>query len=221
MKRERVGIFGGTFNPIHLGHIKAAESIQHSFTFHKLLFIPSYIPPHKRSEEVASPQHRLNMVKLAVSGFSPFEPSSIEIDAREKSYSIVTLRKIKKKYPEADIFFILGVDAFVEIETWKDYEKVMEQCRFIVISRPGYQLEAAERVLDQTNRPAVLRLKRDAIVNMETVAKYKVFLLPIEALAISSTAIRKRIQEGGSIQSLVSEGVKNYILENKLYQKEQ
>ena len=103
--QAKIGLFGGTFNPIHLGHMLAAEIVAERFLLDKLYFIPSYIPPHKKSSQIASPQHRLRMVELAVEPFSNFFPSSIEIDAGGKSYSIVTLRKIKAQYPEARMFF--------------------------------------------------------------------------------------------------------------------
>jgi nicotinate-nucleotide adenylyltransferase len=123
----KIGLFGGTFNPIHLGHIKAAKIIDERFFLDKVFFIPSYIPPHKESFHVASPKHRLKMVELAVEPYPHFYPSPIEIDAGGMSYSIVTLKKMKTQYPEAKILFLLGMDAFLEIETWRDYESVLEQ----------------------------------------------------------------------------------------------
>ncbi len=147
MKKKRVGLFGGTFNPVHLGHLRAAEIVQEKFSLDEVLFVPSYIPPHKDTSDVVSPSHRLKMVELTLRSYSHFVPSSIEIDAMGKSYSIITLNRIKKLYPEALIFFILGIDAFLEIDTWKDYEHVLKRCFFVVINRPGYDSYEAKKKL--------------------------------------------------------------------------
>ncbi len=143
---EKIGIFGGTFNPIHSGHIKAAEVVQKLFALDTVLFIPSFIPPHKESEQIVSPGHRFKMVELAIENSAHFIASSLEIEERGTSYSILTLQKIRKIYPEALFFFILGIDAFLEIDTWKNHELVLEQCKFVVISRKSYDLDDAKKM---------------------------------------------------------------------------
>lgn len=195
----RLGLFGGTYNPIHQGHVQAAEKVRDRFQLDQVWFIPSHIPPHKSNDEVASPEHRMNMVRLAVTGLPGLIPSSIEIEDEGTSYSILTLGKIKKQFPTAGLYFILGVDAFIEIDTWRAYEQVMEQCRFIVISRPGYDLEKAKEVLD------------GAYLN-------KIYLMPIQALDISSSLIREKLKAGGPISGLVPLPVEEYIKEHNLYQ---
>jgi len=217
MKKERIGLFGGTFNPVHSGHIKAAEIVQKRFRLDKILFIPSYIPPHKDTAEIASPSHRLKMVEIALRGFSHFIPCSVEIDAEEKSYSIITINTIKKLYPKSWIFFILGIDAFLEVDTWKDYEQLLEQCFFIVISRPGYLLDEAENTLDGKYREKMCMLAKSESVKDEMLLSFRIFLLLIEALDIASTEIRGRIKRGGSLKGMVSERVEAYIRENRLY----
>ena len=218
MKEERIGLFGGTFNPIHSGHLKAAEIVQNRMDLDKVLFIPSYIPPHKDSAEIASPVHRMKMVELALHSHPHFIPSSIEVDAEEKSYSIITLGKIKKLYPNSRLFFILGIDAFLEIDTWKDHEQVLEQCFFVVINRPGFQLEEAESVAQGTSRGIVCRLSESENIDEGMLRTQKIFLLPIEALDIASTDIREKIKRGESIQSMVPDEVSAYIQMNNLYQ---
>jgi len=217
MKKERIGLFGGTFNPVHSGHIKAAEIVQKRFRLDKILFIPSYIPPHKDTAEIASPSHRLKMVEIALRGFSHFIPCSVEIDAEEKSYSIITIKRIKKLYPKSWIFFILGIDAFLEVDTWKDYEQLLEQCFFIVISRPGYLLDEAKNTLDGKYREKMYMLAKSESVKDEMLLSFRIFLLPIEALDIASTEIRGRIKRGDSLKGMVSERVEAYIRENRLY----
>jgi nicotinate-nucleotide adenylyltransferase len=196
MEKKRIGLFGGTFNPIHCGHVKAAESVQNMFSFDRILFIPSYLPPHKESVDVASAAHRLKMVELALASFDRFFPSSVEIDARGTSYSILTLNKIKEMFPQTEVFFLLGIDAFLEIETWKDYEDVLEQCSFVVMSRPGFRLSEAKDILTE---------------------KYKIYLLSINTLDISSSEVRERIRKNQPIEGLVPENVENYIKERSLY----
>ncbi len=217
--KERIGIFGGTFNPIHVGHVKACLEVQKVFSLKKILFIPSYIPPHKGSSDIAAPSHRMKMVELAVAPYPQFIPSSIEIEAKGKSYSILTLAKLKERYPDAWIFFILGVDAFLEIDTWKDYEKVLEQCHFIVISRPGYRLEDAEHILGGKYKNWIHRLSGQEEISDQILSDYKIFLLSISALDLASQEVRKRIKNGKSITGQVAESVEAYINENKLYQR--
>jgi len=215
----KIGLFGGTFNPIHLGHLRAAEIVVQKFSLDKLFFIPSYTPPHKESAQIASPQHRLKMVERAVRPFAHFCASSIEIDAGGKSYSILTLKKIKTQHPEARIFFLLGVDAFLEIETWKDYENVLEQCSFIIMSRPQFHLEDAHEVLSQKYSQRIVDLSGSRTPASVEDSTNLIYLVPIQALDISSTEVRERVSRSQSIKDLVSESVEHYIKEKGLYQK--
>ena len=218
MKEERIGLFGGTFNPIHSGHLRAAEIVQKRLLLDKILFIPSYIPPHKDSVEITSPAHRLKMVELALRSYPHFVPSSIEVDAKEKSYSIITLGKIKKLYPKAKTLFDLGVDAFLEIDTCKNHENVLEQCFFVVISRPGFQLRDAETAFSGMHREKMLELPEPEIINNDALLKFRIFLMPIDALNIASTDIRKKLRRGESVKTMVPDVVVSYIKENNLYQ---
>lgn len=216
-EKERIGILGGTFNPIHTGHLKVAEEVQKRFRLNKILFIPSYIPPHKESTDIVSPPHRLRMVKLAISPYSQFASSSVEIEAKGRSYSIDTLKKMKENFPKAIIFFILGIDAFLEIDTWREYEKVLEQCYFIIVSRPGYRIEEASDTLPDEYMEGIVKIRDAEEIKEDLLLSYKIFLFPMESLDISSTEIRKKIREDRSIEGLVPKTVKEYIQKNKLY----
>jgi nicotinate-nucleotide adenylyltransferase len=216
--RERIGLLGGTFNPVHSGHLRAAEEARRRLGLRRVLFIPSYLPPHKQSAEIASPEDRFAMVRLAVMGHPAFEASSIEIDAREKSYSIITLNKVKAMHGDSWVFFILGIDAFLEIETWKSYREVLQQCRFVVMSRPGYRLEEARPALPAAYADTILDLGQDRPLDEGLLERGRVFLLPIEALDISSTDIRRRIKQGQPVTGLVPETVEFYIRKKRLYQ---
>jgi nicotinate-nucleotide adenylyltransferase len=218
MKKERIGIFGGTFNPIHKGHVKAAREVQRTFLLDKVLMIPSYVPPHKGVPDVAPPSDRLQMVKLAVAFYPQFIPSSIEIEAKGKSYSILTLVKLKQQFPDAAMFFILGVDAFLEIDTWREYKKVLEQCHFIVISRPGYNLNQVKKLLGGNYAERMVQVLETTKLDKTMLHPYKIFLLSIDALDIASKDIRKKVKMGKSIAGLVVEPVEKYIHQNKIYQ---
>lgn len=204
---------------MHSGHLKAASQVRERFFLGKVFFIPSYIPPHKESGEIASPEHRLKMVELACAPYEKFIVSQIEIEARGTSYSVDTLRKFERLYPDALVFFILGIDAFLEIETWKDYRELLESCFFIVMSRPGYSLDEAGGVLGGSYREKIVEVAEPEQLEM-LFSEYRVFLFEIDALDVSSSEIRQRVKQGLPIKGLVPESVEKYIKEHKVYHSE-
>lgn len=211
---QRIGLFGGTFNPIHNGHLKVALVVHDYFRLDKILFIPSYLPPHKSSRDIASPEDRLKMVELAISPYPQFEASSIEVERPETSYSIITLEKVKKLYRGAQIYFLVGIDAFLDIKTWKEYEKLLAACSFIVVSRPGFNLDQALEVLGDDWQAKMIKVNSSQqIIDSET----RIYLFPMDSLNISASEIRKRRQRGEAITGLVPEKVEKYILEKNLY----
>ncbi|MCX6569770.1 MAG: nicotinate-nucleotide adenylyltransferase [Candidatus Aminicenantes bacterium] len=214
---ETIGLFGGTFDPIHLGHLRAAAEVRRRARLDRVLFIPSYLPPHKKSGAVASAADRLRMVELACRGRKGFEASPVEVEAGEKSYSILTLRKIRTFLPAARLFFILGVDAFLDIGTWREYHRVLEGCFFIVMGRPGFELDRARNVLDGKLRDSIGPLVTGEGAAGPLPPRTRIFLLPIRALNISSTAIRERVRCGETLDELVPGAVAAYIREHQLY----
>lgn len=215
-RKKKVGLFGGTFNPIHLGHLRVAELIQAKFGLEEVLFIPSYIPPHKEAADVAPARDRFIMVRLAIAGHAGFIASPIEIKARQKSYSIITLNKIKKIYPGALIFFILGADAFLDIETWKSYQEVLTQCQFIIVRRPGYRLSEAKKAVPERLKEQIAFVRRSQPVQPGVFSR-RFFLVDIPSLPISSTELRRRIRSGQSIRGFVPPAVEKYIRDKNLY----
>jgi len=218
MAVRRIGLLGGTFNPVHLGHVRAAQEVKRRFRLERVLFIPSSIPPHKRPVAIASPDHRLRMVGLACRGRKGLSASPVEIKAGGTSYSVLTLDKIRRRFPRTDIFFILGVDAFLEFDTWRDYGRVLEQCHFIVISRPGYDLAKARQVLRGSLASRMIELGQEESAGARLPAGPRIFLVPIAALDISSTDIRRRARTGESLRGLVPPAVETYIRRHRLYQ---
>lgn len=183
------------------------------------MFIPSYIPPHKNSVDIAPPEKRMEMVKLSIKKYDGFFASTIEIENKGKSYSILTLQKVKKLFPLAEIFFIIGVDAFLEIETWKNYNQVLEECFFLVISRPGYNLCMAKDVLNGRLKNRMIFIPEKEKLEEERLSKASIFLLPVEALPVSSTEIRKKVRNGEAISGMVQPGVEAYIKRHNLYKR--
>ena len=217
MKKERIGIFGGTFNPIHQGHVHAAEIIKRRFSLNSLFLVPVYIPPHKTIGKVEAASHRLKMVELAFKDKPDIFPSSLEIEAQGTSYSIKTLNKFHELFPEARIFFVLGIDAFLDIETWKDYNQVLEKCLFIVMNRPGYSLESAKQVLGGRYESRIHFLDKDENLDEDRFNGTSIFLVSIDALDVSSTEIREKIKKNESLKGLVPGEVESYIHKHQLY----
>ncbi len=215
----RLGILGGTFNPIHYGHLAAAEEVSNRLSLERVLFVPSFIPPHKQEEEVPSAVHRMEMVRLAIAGNPLFQPSDIEIIRGGRSYTIDTIETLRQTWREVELYFIMGLDSFLEIQTWNRWEKLMTLCGFVVLSRPGYRFQDLSKIdfmksadeelaaLDRGTRT------RAAICSSELA----VFLEMIPLYDISSTDIRRRIKEGRSIKYLLPDAVETYIIKNKLY----
>jgi nicotinate-nucleotide adenylyltransferase len=219
MKRAlRVGIFGGTFDPVHRGHLQAAEAVRSRFKLDKVIFIPSNTPPHKRRPNMAPAADRLAMVESAVRGIRGFEASDIEVRSSRTSYSITTLAKIRKMFPGARVFFILGADAFLEIETWREWRRVLDQCVFIIITRPGSSLRAARSVLGPEYRGRTAAVRKTSDVDVHVRAGRTILFSRIDALPVSSTEIRRKVREGRPIGRLVPAGVAGRIRSGNLYQ---
>lgn len=214
MGAVRLGLFGGTFNPIHYGHLRAAEEVSDFLELQRLLFIPAARPPHKSTETVTPFRARLEMVRLAVSDHPLFEVSDIENQRPEKSYSVETLRLFRREVgPAAEIYFIVGLDAMLEIETWRDFREIFKLCHFVVLDRPGYDFPALAVILK--NRLSCSYQAGNQVFHHPEGSK--IYFRPITRLDISSTQIRRLTVAGRSVRYLLPETVRRYILENKLY----
>lgn len=211
------GLFGGTFNPVHLGHLKVAEEVIRHLPLDQILFIPSYIPPHKSPGEVVAVRHRLKMVEIACRQHPAFKVSEVEARRPGPSYSIETLRNLKQAHPADRFFFIVGLDAFLEIDTWKDYPQLLRECSLIVVSRPGFRLELSEKVIEKIKPANLINLEPGCFLRPEDLPDSSLILLATETPDISSTDIRKRLRAGQSITGLVPPGVEAYILKHRLY----
>ncbi len=215
-KRGRIGLFGGTFNPIHLGHLRGAEEIREAFRLEEVIFIPSSIPPHKGTEKVIEGKHRLEMVRLATDSNAYFSTSDIEVSRPGKSYSIDTIRYFREKHGGA-LFFILGRDAFVEIETWREFQNLFSLCHFIVMTRPGSQKDTLSPQLPGAlTRTFQYGPEEKAWTHL---SGNRLYLKEISFLDISSTKVRELIEKGESARYLIPAEVEAYIRKHGLYQK--
>jgi nicotinate-nucleotide adenylyltransferase len=214
-EKAKVGLFGGTFNPVHWGHLRSAEETREAFNLTQVIFIPVHVPPHKKAD-VTSAAHRVSMVKRAIRGNSFFRVSDIELKRPGRSYSIDTIRHFHGLVgSEQKLFFIMGVDAFRDIYTWKDYPVFFSACNFIVMDRPGAPGVQTRPILPRDiKNEFTCRSAERCFVHT---SGCRIDLYSVTQLDISSTVIRTHIRQGRSIRYLVPPAVESYIAEQRLY----
>lgn len=224
----RIGIMGGTFDPIHLGHLRAAEEIYWAFGLDRIIFVPAARPPHKEEVVAASAMHRYEMVSLATVFTPYFTVSPIELQREGKSYSVETVREFQRlSGPDTNLYFVVGVDAFLEMSEWREAKELLTLARVIVTARPGWRLDEVEHLLAPEQRrllghPTFKYLKVSE-VDPERVeeepAPRQVLLVEVVSLDIASREIRQLVEEGRSIRHLVPDTVAAYMAKNRLYQR--
>lgn len=191
MGKIRLGVMGGTFDPVHFGHLVAANEAASAFGLDKVIFVPTGEPWQKQT--ITDSGHRFNMTKLAIAGNSHFDISRVDVDRPGPTYTVDTLRDIKAQHPEAELFFITGADSISQIGSWRDSEQIWPLAHLVGVTRPGHSLEVPKS------------------------PHGAVSLLEIPALAISSTDIRARVESGKPIDYLLPASVIDYIQKNNLY----
>jgi nicotinate-nucleotide adenylyltransferase len=217
---QRIGILGGTFNPIHNGHLAAAAEVREHLKLDRILFIPSSLPPHKSEEDITSAGQRMEMVRLATADNPLFETSDVEIKRGGRSYTIDTIETLRETSPSAELHFIIGLDSFLDIQTWHEWERLLSRCGFVVIPRPGYRftdlvkldfMKSAAQELSGLDQGEL----KHAVVRSSGVSAITLVTIPLSD--ISSTDIRSRVKAGASIKYLLPDPVETYIIKNKLY----
>ncbi len=223
----RLGVIGGTFNPIHYGHLVAANEAWEAFALDTVIFVPAAVPPHKDLAEIIDPRHRLMMAILATVSHPHFVVSSVEIERPGASYTVDTIAQLKGRYPEPPtVYFILGIDAFLEIASWRQPDVLLGSCHTIVTSRPGHNLH--ERVANPLRELSRMypRLIFDPLAGEGPLdspgfrvcgTPYQIFLQEVSGLDISSTDIRQRVKTGRSLRYLLPDSVDAYIRKYQLY----
>ncbi|HEX9828875.1 MAG TPA: nicotinate-nucleotide adenylyltransferase [Bacteroidota bacterium] len=192
--KKRIGLFGGTFDPPHVGHLMIAEQARVQVRLDRVIFIPAFVPPHKRKQSSTKPEHRLRMTKLAVRGNRAFSVSDIEIRRGGVSYTIDTVNEYRRRFPRAELFLIIGTDNLRDFKKWKSYKEILRHANILVY-------------------PRSVRLTR----TLETLEKGKVLVLRAELLDISSSSLRAAVRKKRSIRYVVPNAVKSYIESKRLY----
>ncbi len=199
---SKIGLFGGTFDPPHRGHIELARTVCERFSLDKIIFIPAGNPPHKQDVKKTDKSHRYQMVKLATDGFSQFEVSDFDIKNEKPNYSYITIDHFKKEFSASEIFFIIGADSLRDLPLWRNYKVLLTMCTFIVVPRPGVpESDYFIKYAPDDPKPSLLFLEDFAY-------------------DLSSTNLRKKLAEGTAKDADFPQGVKKYIEENNLYPKE-
>ena len=212
----RIGLYGGTFDPIHWGHLRSAEEVSETFRLNQVLFIPSSVPPHKRGQTRTAASDRFTMVKLAVGKNRRFHASTVEIERAGISYSIDTIRYFAAKLAKTDkLFFIIGLDAFREIGTWKEFKEIFPLCNFIVTSRPGSrQSDPLHGVGVAVKKLFCYDSKHHCYVHASGT---RILFIELTDIAISASEIRSLVKQGKSIRYLVPAEVERFIKRRRLY----
>lgn len=193
--KGRTGLFGGTFNPIHVGHLRVAEEARRHFGLREVVFLPTGVPPHRTVDEGVPAEARYEMVRLAVAGHRHLSVSRIEVDRPGPCYTVDTIQAMKELHPEG-VAYIVGADIFSRIETWHDWPRLLASCPFIVAPRPGIS-------------PATFR--------GPPFDRAEVHLLPMPLIAVSSSEVRRRYREGLPVEGLVPPAVDAWIRSHGLY----
>ena len=225
---RRIALFGGTFDPVHIGHLAVARAAERRFQLDQVLFIPSSQPPHKRPNEMVPFEHRFAMVALACAGHPRFVPSLAEAGTNDRAhcifYSVDTVRRFRREFcqPGDRLYFLLGADSFLHIATWKDYTRLLGLCDFVIANRPGFRCDTLYRAIapellarpqapDRSRsrapqKPRSIALRRTTIHLLDTVANH-----------VSATGVRRRLERGQTIRGLVPRAVEEYIRKQALY----
>ncbi len=201
-RRKRIGVLGGTFNPIHLGHLLIAQDAMEQLGLDRVRFIPSATPPHKTVDKLASERDRLRMIALAIRGNVRFEVDDIETKRGGISYSVDTLTELRRREPRTDFYFIIGADSLRELHLWREVQRLVRLCTFVTVPRPGFD---PKPVIDQRLDAATRRRLRQHVLRGH-------------ACDVASHEIRARVASGRSIRYLVPDAVHGYIRRRRLYQ---
>jgi nicotinate-nucleotide adenylyltransferase len=211
------GLFGGTFDPIHAGHLRCAAEILEIFDLNRIIFVPAARPPHKLNAAITSFYHREQMIRLAIEGNPVFSFSDVEKTRSGISYSVETVEYILEKYrlDNLELYFILGQDAFHAIRTWKDWERLLLLCHFAVMTRPGYVNRGLKEILGEEFASRFLYEK--TVDGFRGPTGHVIYFREVTFLDIASGVVRNRVRENKDIRYLVPEEIRHYILKNGLY----
>ncbi len=218
---RRIGLLGGTFNPIHNGHLRIVEIVRNRLHLHRILLIPCGTPPHKQASAPPTAEQRLSMIRLALAEHPHCEASDLECRFPEKAYTVHTLERLRQAFPQDDFFFIIGADAFSDLGTWREVDRLLTLCHFVIVTRPDVPFSSCPNLplLSAIDRTALSQMDlgiRDAY-DFVTAANTTLFFLGTAALPISASQIREKVAAGESVHNLLPVQVESYIIESGFY----
>jgi nicotinate-nucleotide adenylyltransferase len=201
---ERIGLYGGSFNPIHFGHLIVARSVAEQLSLDRMIFLPSAAPPHKPRADLVEPQHRAEMVALAIAGEALFEYSDFDLNRSGATFTIETVTHFGQQCgPGATLYWLIGADSLAELTTWRRVSELVDACRIVTAARPGWEQPDWPKLRSHLNDEQIKRLRAD--------------VLETPRIDISATDIRARVRAGRSIRYLLPESVREYIARHGLY----
>ncbi len=222
---RRIGVYGGTFDPVHNGHLGVAETVSNAFDLDRIFFVPAFTPPHKRKLVVSSPFHRMAMLALSTADSPKMFISTVELEAPSRPYTIETLGRLRAELQPARLFFVMGGDSFADITSWREYETILSEYDLVVVTRPGYRgLGGAQngaetfRSLAPQLRSRIVDLRGGERPSNEDLKSPRVYLTDYVSVDVSATEIREAVKHGRSIDGMVPPSVAAYIGKYRLYQ---
>ncbi len=221
----RIALYGGTFDPVHDGHVAVARELLKLFALDEVLFIPAHVAPHKRRNVPhTSPLHRYAMLALATQGETRFRISTVELDEPERPYTVETIARLKDATPEARFLFVMGADSWAEITTWREWERLLSMVAHVVVTRPGYDIPTDHVTPEARARIVDLRLHGEPDARegraIEVTGESKIFFTDAVKMEIASTDIRRTVREAGDVREgsiKVPQPVAEYIKKYRLY----
>ena len=226
--RRRIGIYGGTFDPVHCGHLAVAEAVSNAFALDRIIFVPAFTPPHKRKRMISSPFHRMAMLALATADSPKMFISTVELEAPSRPYTVETLGQLRTELEPARLFFVMGADSFADVTSWREYEAILSEYDVVVVTRPGYpdrddcggdqNGEKADGALAPQLRRRIVDLRGGAYPSDEDLKSPRVYLTDYVSIDVSATGIREAVEQGRSIDGLVPPPVAAYVEKYRLYQ---
>lgn len=217
--RRRIGIYGGTFDPIHNGHLKVAEATLKAFELDRMIFVPAFTPPHKRKQTISSPFHRMSMLALATADSPRMFISTVELDAPSRPYTIETLRRLQAELQPVRLFFVMGTDSYKDFTSWREYEAILNGFDVVVATRPGYDDSKNGAEIAQRLGMRMMDLRGCLYPSSEDLKAPRIYLTDYVTVEVSATGIREAIEEGRSIDDMVPPSVAAYIEKYQLYRK--
>lgn len=217
--KRRIALYGGTFDPVHLGHLEVARRVSQLFEIENVLFVPAQVAPHKIGRVVTSPIHRYAMLALATQNEPHLLVSTFELDEPDRRFTVDTLAHFQREFVDADLFFLMGADSWMEITTWREWEKLLGMVNHVVVTRPGYQIEVGHVGPEHHQRVVDLR-QPNPVVNSSVGGESRIYLTDAAMKDIAATDIRRAAKEGKfqELTRYVPDAVAQYIVKYGIYQ---